>query len=123
MSVNSSVGDVVPDAEFGGAATVVNARVIDVPVAPGNYYLGAIVDDSYAVVEVSEANNSSTQTDGTAVATVVSVRSSSSSAAQGGGASSGFELALLLLAWLIIVNRGGEPGNGIRRGRWHRHHG
>jgi len=105
--ISSVTGGLSPSAAFAGTggATIVDAQVVNVPVATGDYYLGAIVDNNNVVVEVSDANNSAIQTDvnGNLEATTVSVHANVSGTRAGGGASGLIEAGMLLLSWLLLM--------------------
>ena len=90
--------------------TIYKAKVIQVQLVAGTYYLGAIVDDTSVVDEVDEQNNAQVQTDASGVAssTVLSAQSGEGRpSAKGGGSLGLFSLFLLLLSIAAMLRRRG----------------
>jgi len=105
----ASTGPVIADTAFLSlSATISNAKVIQVQLPAGTYYLGAIVDDTSQVTEVDESNNSQVQTDvnGAASSTVVSTLGGSGNSSSGGGVVSPSGLLLLLSLVFVWLRRG-----------------
>jgi len=125
-----SSGDLLADTSFSASGMTIQGAIINlVPLAAGNYFLGAIVDDkdnldnlgagTNRVDELSETNNSSVQTDVTGVSQsmVISVlqsgaqsESSDTSTTSGGGQIALHELVILLLMMFLVRLRMRQDG-------------